>query len=416
MAGSSFIEVNQRIEEERRNKFCGTASIKITSLRVPPQATNPTKHSDTDSLKRIFKEEHGCRQEDIRHHVKAAISQVDLEKALRNSGVLVTQLLDNALPYPKLELPPGTRLECLQGSDRITAADEIFDGIDKRWIVDLFLDDLSEDLKRLFTEEYEHQKTPTDGEFYCKIRGYQGCGGEKNPFFERIWLGRLSALSKNRRNLLDQLSRQKEYVDEIDKLLVIPALFCGFRLTVMHHIHSMRCKEPNLHYLGHIFQVWSYICNNDLQVMRLIDRPTVEKLEGKAPGAVQEDHGELIGELKSGHIFGNFPESQKAELWFRVCAASRDHLIPSLFTFFEDRKFLNSAADCIKRIADVGPKNTVTSRLVQMFTDTRQESNQCIVQVSDTAYTIIPGNPATRFDVGCRTLWLLGFREFKELP
>lgn len=107
----------------------------------------------------------------------------------------------------------------------------------------LTLLDLSEDLKRLFTEEYEHQKTPTDGEFYCKIRGYQGCGGEKNPFFERIWLGRLSALSKNRRSLLDQLSRQKEYADEIDKLLVIPALFCGFRLTVMHHIHSMRCKE-----------------------------------------------------------------------------------------------------------------------------------------------------------------------------
>lgn len=150
--------------------------------------------------------------------------------------------------------------------------------------------------------------------------------------------------------------------------------------------------------------------------MRLIDRPTVEKLQGKAPGAFQKDHDDLIGELKSGHIFGNFSESQKAELWSRVCAASRDHLIPSLFTFFEDRKFLNSAADCIKRIAHVGPKNTVTSRLVRMFTDARQESNQCIVQVSDTAYTIIPGNPATRFDVGCRTLWLLGFREFKELP
>ncbi|KAH6986815.1 hypothetical protein EDB80DRAFT_590078, partial [Ilyonectria destructans] len=158
-----------RIEEEYQNKFYSTASIKITSLRVPLQIINPTKHSDTDSLKRIFKEEHSCRQEDIRHHIKAAISQDDLENALRNSGVLVTQLLDNALPYPKLELPPGTRLECLQGSDCIIAADEIFDGIDKRWIVNLFLDDLSEDLKRLFTEEYKHQKIPTNREFYCKI-------------------------------------------------------------------------------------------------------------------------------------------------------------------------------------------------------------------------------------------------------
>lgn len=103
--------------------------------------------------------------------------------------------------------------------------------------------DISDGLKTLFTEEYTYQKDPDDGEFYCKIRQYQGCYGEANPYFERIWLGRLSALSKNRRDLLDQLFRHKKYADAFDALLHIPALFCGFRLTVVHQVIAMRCEE-----------------------------------------------------------------------------------------------------------------------------------------------------------------------------
>lgn len=94
--------------------------------------------------------------------------------------------------------------------------------------------DISDDPKTLFTEEYIYQKDPDDGEFYGKIRGYQGCYDKENPFFERIWLGRLSALLKNCRKLLDQLFHHKTYANAFNVLLPIPALFSGFRLTVAH--------------------------------------------------------------------------------------------------------------------------------------------------------------------------------------
>ncbi|KDN65750.1 putative conserved hypothetical protein [Colletotrichum sublineola] len=416
MLESSFTQVNRRLEEERRAKFCGTASISISSLRPTLRATNRVRRPVPEPLKRLYREEHGCRQEDNRHHAKATISQDDFALALANAGISAERLQSDALPYSRLEFPPEVQLECLQGTDRIMAADEVFDGMNKRWIVDLFLDDLSDELKTFFVEEYEYQKEPEDGEFYCKIRRYQGHHGDENPFFERIWLGRLSALSNHRRSRWNQLFRHKKYSDAFDALLAIPALFCGFRLSVFHEVISMRCDEPNLHYLKHILNVWTDICGGDRQTMRLIDRQSIERLQGTAPGAFSTDHDELLSHVKSGHILGNFPEEQRDEIWVRICNVSQQRLIPSLFTFFEDRKFLSTAADCMRRLTGVSSKVTVLSRLDEMFQDTNQQADQCIVQVSQTAYVTVPGDEATRFDLGSRQLWLAAFRDFRELP
>ncbi|KAK2051942.1 hypothetical protein LY76DRAFT_527608, partial [Colletotrichum caudatum] len=416
MLSSSFIQVNRRLEEERRAKFCGTASISISSLKPTLRGEDRIRRSVPEPLKRLYREERGCRREDNRHHAKAIISQHDFDVALLNAGVSATRLQSDALPYPRLEIPPGVQLECLQGSDRIMAADEVFDEPNKHWIVDLYLDDLSDELKTFFVEEYEYQKEPDDGEFYCKIRRYQGHHGDENSFLERIWLGRLSALSKNRRKLLDQLFRHKKFSDAFDALLAIPALFCGFRLTVVHQVISMRCDEPNLHYLKHILNVWTDICGDNYETMRLIDRPTIERLQGTAPGTFSTDHDELLNDIKSGRILGSFSEQQRDEIWVRICRVSQQSLIPSLFTFFEDRKFLSTAADCMRRLTGFGSKATVSRRLDEMFQDTNQQADQCIVQASKTAYVTVPGDAATRFDLGCRQLWLAAFREFRELP
>lgn len=105
--------------------------------------------------------------------------------------------------------------------------------------------DISFELKTLFVEEYEYQKVPTDGEFYCKIREYQGYHGPKSPFFERLWLGRLSATWNNRKKNLDALCSHKyeKLRHAFDALLAVPALFCGFRLTVIHEVLGMKCDE-----------------------------------------------------------------------------------------------------------------------------------------------------------------------------
>ena len=148
MSSSTFLEVNRRIEEERRAKYRGTASIKLTALRFQASSERWKRNSakgNVDCLKRMFQEERGCRQEDARHHAIAIISQHHLDAALEAAGIPATRLLTDSLPYPELELPPHVQLECLQGRDRILAADDVLVGLEKRWVVNLFLHGMRSD-------------------------------------------------------------------------------------------------------------------------------------------------------------------------------------------------------------------------------------------------------------------------------
>jgi hypothetical protein len=146
MAVQNFSTVNRRIEVERRTKYCGTASLRITSLQYRDSTRNGvgsrTNHH-IDAMKRMFRQERGCRKEDSRHHVKALVSQHVLEAALAHASIPSSNLMTDAVPFPELELPPAVRLECLDGHDRLAAAEQVLQGSKKRWIVDLYLDSTS---------------------------------------------------------------------------------------------------------------------------------------------------------------------------------------------------------------------------------------------------------------------------------
>ena len=145
MAKNTFVEANRRLEDERRAKYCGTASIRVSSLqfRDRKRTESASQSKIAESLKRIFREERGCRQEDVRHHAKAIISPQDLEAALAGTDLTAARLAADTLPYPRLDLPPSIKLECVQGCDRLSAADEVLEGANTRWVVDLFLDGAS---------------------------------------------------------------------------------------------------------------------------------------------------------------------------------------------------------------------------------------------------------------------------------
>ncbi|KID60053.1 hypothetical protein MBR_10470, partial [Metarhizium brunneum ARSEF 3297] len=418
MVVENFTTVNRRIEEERRAKYCGTASISIASLQYRDPADDGatgSKNNHVDAIKRMFRQERGCRKEDSRHHVKALIPQQVLEAAVARASIPSSSLMRDALPYPELEFPTGVKIECLEGHDRLAAADKVLQGSKKRWTVDLYLDDLSDDLRLLLTDGYDYQKAPDDGEYYVTIRQFQGHGGEKNPFFENLWLGRL-ATNANKKRLFNQLSKHKEYGPAFDTLLAIPGLFGSFRLGTIHQLIGMKCDEPNLAYLNHIYRWWRDVCDGDQEAMKQITRGTITALEGKAPGACSADHRILSPQVRSGEIFENFSPPQREAIWSRVCSSSRQCLIPSLFTFFEDRKLLNDAAGCIKKILHVGPDDTVTGVLNQRFTNANQREDQCIIQLSETTFTSVAGDINTRLDLGIRQLWLAAFRNYKELP
>ncbi|KAM3551527.1 hypothetical protein ARSEF4850_007825 [Beauveria asiatica] len=385
---------SQRIEEERRAKFCGTASIRLDAIRYKtsfPNQTGVQESTSVASLKILFREELESCQAGGKYRAKVLIRQEDLEKALNRSEISIASLIASLFPHPKLEIPSTITLECLQGHDRLVAAEEVLEGSQKRWDVDIFLDDLSVELKKKLVEDFEYKKEPSDGEFYRKIREYQGVEGEANAFFEKLWRGRL-AVSPLRKNF-EELDNHKGYTKAFNTLLQVPALFDE-----------------------HIYQWWHEICEGDSNLMRQIDKDTVKSLQGKAPGASHLDRDELSSLFRSGKLFTEIPEEYRETLWSRVCDYSTQCLIPSLFTFFEDRKFLENVACGLRNIVGVESKDSISRRLTDMFTDIGQVQDRCVVQVSDIRFGSTAGNRDSRLRLGMQQLWLAAFREYENLP
>ena len=108
--------------------------------------------------------------------------------------------------------------------------------------------DMTQDLKSALIEEYTNERKPSDGEFYYKIRSYQGVFGPENPYFERRWWARLAAISTstNKKDRLEQLFRHRKFAPAFDAFRYIPVLYSGMRLSVFNKIVSMRCLEVSV--------------------------------------------------------------------------------------------------------------------------------------------------------------------------
>jgi hypothetical protein len=78
--------------------------------------------------------------------------------------------------YLELEFPSG--IECLYRLYRIEAGKELLLPTEKWWIVDLYLSDISYELKTILVEAYANEMKPYDGKIYCKIRKYRSLLGK----------------------------------------------------------------------------------------------------------------------------------------------------------------------------------------------------------------------------------------------
>ena len=96
-----------------------------------------------------------------------------------------------------------------------------------------------------------------------------------------------------------------------------------------------------------------------------MDQVTVRALELKAPRYSKQDAQVLQGQLLSSQIFSAFSQQEREAIWDEL--RSNDGLIPSLFTFFEDLKYLNACADCLKRLVKLSRRDTVSTALQRRF-------------------------------------------------
>lgn len=102
----------------------------------------------------------------------------------------------------------------------------------------------------------------------------------------------------------------------------------------------LECYYGGGQHLDHIREVWFTLLGHNKNPMRKVDQATVESVELQAPWALTLDAKTLRGQVLGGDIFDCFHEQDRVQIWSRLQAV--DGLIPSLFTLFENVKYLKS--------------------------------------------------------------------------
>ncbi|PCG89751.1 hypothetical protein PENOC_105170 [Penicillium occitanis (nom. inval.)] len=202
---------------------------------------------------------------------------------------------------------------CLHGQHRVRAGAEVLLEEDRWWTVDLYLDDISTELRTTLIEEYANKRQPNDREIYRKIRQYQQ---EHNAHFQRRWWVRLS-LSKARR--LQQLHKNIDIQCAFDALLPISGVWDGMSIGKLSKVMALDSDKEVLNYLSHIKKFWVKLVSVDaahpnLAAMRKIDSHTVKKLESMAPGGSRVDARTVRGWMISGEVLGEFSETERSNI------------------------------------------------------------------------------------------------------
>lgn len=164
-------------------------------------------------------------------------------------------------------------------------------------------------------------------------------------------------------------------------------------------------------------EFWQGIIGKEREAMQKVAETDVKAIEGTAPGACRADARALYGRLKSGEIFGAFGDQDRETIWGELCRRTRDRLVPSFSTFFEDLNWLKEPVNCVKRLVHLSPRETILSALEDsLFSGVNQIPGQCMIQQPDCTFVPKPATRADQVDLGIRQIFLIAIRKYLEMP
>jgi hypothetical protein len=153
--------------------------------------------------------------------------------------------------------------------------------------------------------------------------------------------------------------------------------------------------------------------------MKKIDQDTVHALQLLAPGKSRTDEKTACGLVLSGHLFAEFSADERNAIWAKM--KDFDGLIPSLYTFFEDFKYLESCAHCLKRLLGPSPRS-VREAMSSIFDpdsesgENHREKGKCIIQTSESTFRRLHASETECFETGYQQLWLYAMRHYPLMP
>jgi hypothetical protein len=246
-----------RLDSERRLTCRGSALVRFEYLRWKQKRTPDEKH--VEALKKIFKKD-GCRPLEVQHHIPVIIDQKHLDTAwedARQKHSWQTNTLPSSYStvnsqgeYLELEFPGG--LEYLHGCHRIEAGRQWLTPSEKWWIVDLYLSDISYELRTFLAEEYANEEKPCDGEIYRKIRFYKALATNVDSMvssatchsLEMRWWARLKGRRADYLKSMLEISRLAASFDALSRITGL--CDSGMKITTLHKVRALRCYDVSM--------------------------------------------------------------------------------------------------------------------------------------------------------------------------
>ncbi|KAF2178253.1 hypothetical protein K469DRAFT_599807, partial [Zopfia rhizophila CBS 207.26] len=348
-----------------------------------------------------------------RHRIPAIIDVKVLEEAIEASPNTSSELLleNPEEEPPDLQLPSGHLLDCLQGLHRVEAAKKILPPGGWWWSIDLYINGAGPALRTALSEEYSNSVNFSDGEIYLKIQEYKHDPGRHlgTIFAEKcLW----TRLSKDKRKDLKRILKHKAFSAAFDALRVFPGLWVGFRID--HNFMPMKCDEEILHYLEkRILSFWTDIVGGKRELMQRVNPATVETLQLRAPGISSDDLFALEEPFRQEKLFPGIKDQiERQAIWTRL--QKFPFLIPSLYTLFEDIKYLKAPAKIMRQLFPKTSK-TVYKAMTESFTGRNQKENTYLIQESETSFRQENGQRIEQVEFGYRSVWLKTWRQWTEL-
>ena len=155
--------------------------------------------------------------------------------------------------------------------------------------------------------------------------------------------------------------------------------------------------------------------------MKKIDQNTVESLQLLAPGQSRIDGKTACGMVLSGQAFAEFGDEERRIIWTRM--QNFDGLIPSLYTFFEDFKYLEACAHCVKRLCDPIDQSiwrTMSSIFVSPLSTDERIANpgvtDSLIQTSESTFRRQSATDMECLETGYLQIWLYTMRHYMLMP
>jgi hypothetical protein len=111
MLPSRFADREERLAAKGREKYRGTACIRLEVLHFPQNEPRDLDQKNLEDLKECF--EKGQCDQVMRNHIPAVTDQSQLDEVLQDSKISAKRLLNNTDPHPELKFPVVSQLHWL---------------------------------------------------------------------------------------------------------------------------------------------------------------------------------------------------------------------------------------------------------------------------------------------------------------